>query len=323
MLNTAIILVGHGSRVAGAENVLPDLAAMLSRAVDLPVDYAYMQFAEPTLPEMVRQAAERPAGEVFLLPVFLTSGQHVTTDIPEMLEPLRERFPDIAIFLGEPLGPDFRLVEVLNERLMALQDKKQSGPDIAAASFRLIEQSTDLPDDPGQREIAKRVVHTTGDTALGRALLFSGNATAAGIEAIRKGSAIVTDVRMVKAGISGDLLLWNNEIVAGLEALGAKSRDSGLTKCAYGIRETLVRHPKAIVAVGNAPTALNEVCRMIDEQLIEPPLVVGVPVGFVGAAESKMSLAKRPIEYITLPGTRGGSPIAAAIINALAKLAGE
>ncbi|MDP1808762.1 MAG: precorrin-8X methylmutase [Actinomycetota bacterium] len=323
MLDTGIILVGHGSRVRGAEHVLPELAAMLSRASGGPVDYAYMQFAQPTLAETIDKVVKQPLAKIILLPVFISNGQHVTSDIPMALKPLCDRYKSISFLLGEPLGPDYRLVEILNERLMSLQGRLGDGAEIAAASFRLIESSTELPVEPGQREIAKRVVHATGDPSLGRALLFSDNAVAAGLNAIKQGKIIVTDVRMVKAGISADLLPRGNTVVSGLEAIEADLPASGLTRCARGIRDALRIYPDALIAVGNAPTALSEVCRMIDDKSIEPPLVVGTPVGFVGAAQAKEALTKRSVDFITLPGTRGGSPVAAAIINALAKLAGE
>ena len=323
MLDTGIILIGHGSRVPGAEHVLPDLAAMLSRAGGRPVDFAYMQFARPTLAETVEEVVKRPLKKIILLPVFISSGQHVTSDIPTALKPLCDRYRGIEFLLGEPLGPDYRLVEILNERLMSAQGRMGDGDEIAAASFRLIEASTDLPADPGQRAVAKRVVHASGDPALGCALVFSANAVAAGIEAIRRGTVIVTDVRMVKAGISAGFLQPGSSVVSGLEVSEAGIPTAGLTRCARGIREVLAQYPKALIAVGNAPTALNEVCRLIDESLIDPPLVVGAPVGFVGAGEAKEALTKRSVDFITLPGTRGGSTVAAAIINALAKLAVE
>lgn len=323
MLDTGIILVGHGSRVRGAEHVLPELAAKLSRARGGPVDYAYMQFAKPTIEETIDKVAAGPLTRIILLPVFISSGQHVTSDIPLALEPIRDRYKNISFLLGEPLGPDYRLVEILNERLMSAEGRLGDGAEIAAASFRLIESSTELPADSGRREVAKRVVHTTGDQSLGQALLFSDDAIAAGIEALGRGVIIVTDVRMVKAGISDSFLKNGTSIMSGLETSGADLPVAGLTRCAGGIREALREYPNALIAVGNAPTALTQVCRMIDDKSIAPPLVVGTPVGFVGAAQAKEELTKRPVEFITLPGTRGGSPMAAAIVNALAKLAME
>lgn len=322
MNKTAVILIGHGSRVPAAKQVLPDLANMLARASGIAIDYAFMQFAEPTIVETVERLARKDVKKMIFLPVFLASGQHVLSDLPALLKPLGRRFTHISFLMGEPFGSDHRLVEILNERLASLLNSGRTGEDIAATSFRLIEGSADLPAEPRSREVAKRVVHATGDPRLGRALVFSPKAIDSGIDALRARTPIVTDVMMVKAGISVSLLPGENDVISALTFAGDSVSEPGPTRAARGMLGALKEYPKAILAIGNAPTALNEVCRLIDEGAIEPPLVVGTPVGFVGAVEAKAALAGKSIEFITLPGTRGGSPIAAAIVNALAILAG-
>jgi len=323
MDKTAVILIGHGSRVAAAKQVLPDLANMLSRASGVAIDYAFMQFAEPSIGETIERLARKDLKKIVMLPVFLANGQHVQSDLPALLEPLGQKFRHISFLLGEPIGADHRLVEILNERLASLLDTGRTGEEIAATSFRLIEGSADLPTEPRSREVAKRVVHATGDPRLGRALVFSPKAIDSGIAALKSGTPIITDVMMVKAGISVSLLPGQNDVVSALAFAADSVSAPGATRAARGIVGALKKYPRAVLAIGNAPTALNEVCRLLDENEIEPPLVVGTPVGFVGAVEAKANLAGKNVEFITLPGTRGGSPVAAAIINALATLAGD
>jgi precorrin-8X/cobalt-precorrin-8 methylmutase len=318
--STAVILVGHGSRQPGAYDTLVKLAAALANLSGRPVETAFLQFSQPDVSQVVARLAENGVSNIALLPVFIYRGQHVAADLPALLAELRPRYQGISFSVGEPLGPDHRLAEILNERLAPLLEAEASGFEIAQTSFRIIESDAELPAHPGERAVAVRVVHTTGDRRLGRALIFSPGAMAAGIAAIRRGEAIVTDVGMVKAGINSSYLAQDNRVVSGLDC-SDETGPAGPTRSAQGIRAALRANPTAIAVVGNAPTALREVCRLIDAREISPSLVVGVPVGFVGAADAKAVLLGKPVDHIVLPGTRGGSPVAAAIVNALGKLA--
>lgn len=315
---TAVILVGHGSRRPGADEVLVKLAEKLRLISGRVVHHAYLQFSRPTIQETVGLVADSGFEAAVLLPVFIYDGQHVMKDIPAMIDELRSEYK-LSFSVGEPVGPDHRLVEILNERLLPLIAHERPGERIAEMSFLSIEGGADLPDDPHEREIAVRVVHATGDRSLGRTLLFSPEAIAAGRAALAAGAPIVTDVNMVRAGISRALLPRGNNVISAIdEAPGVLPH--GTTRAAAGMRNALERQKAALIAVGNAPTALNEISDMIEAGEIDPPLVIGVPVGFVGAVASKDRLASMPVEYVTLPGTRGGSPIAAAIVNALGRM---
>ncbi|MFZ5647312.1 MAG: precorrin-8X methylmutase [Bacillota bacterium] len=173
---------------------------------------------------------------------------------------------------------------------------------------------------PAVREIIKRVIHTTGDLACVSIVKISPGAVDSGLQAIRRGCTILTDVNMLKAGlISGRMdyfgirahcLISDPEVVQ-------ESKNSGLTRAMVAMKKGAPLAYGGIIAVGNAPTALFELCRMIREGEALPALVVGTPVGFVGAAESKEMLMETGVNYITMPGTRGGSTIAASIVNAL------
>lgn len=175
-----------------------------------------------------------------------------------------------------------------------------------------------------EREIIKRVVHTTGDPGCAGMVKISPGAVEAGVNAIRNGCGILTDVNMVRTGliarrmeefgVSAHCLISDPEVVE-------QSRRDGSTRAMAAIKKGASLAQDGIVAIGNAPTALFTLITMIDRGEARPALVVGTPVGFVGAAESKEVLIQAGVPYITLPGTRGGSTIAATIVNALLLLA--
>ena len=175
-----------------------------------------------------------------------------------------------------------------------------------------------------ERQIVKRVIHTTGDLGCIALVSISAGAVQAGLEAIRKGCAVLTDVNMLKAGLikdrmsnfgmSAHCLISDPEVVR-------EAKSSGMTRAIVAMKKGASLADNGIIAIGNAPTALFELCSMIREGQARPALVVGTPVGFVGAAESKEMLMEMDINYITMPGTRGGSTVAAAIVNALLLLA--
>ena len=197
--------------------------------------------------------------------------------------------------------------------------------EIEQESFRIIRSELGThPFGPEELAIVVRVIHATGDFELCDLLRFHPQAIAAGIESLRRGCTIVTDVRMVEAGISPDLLArLHGRTVCDIrhpDVLQA-AQASGLTRSTLAIRRNAPFMHAGIVAIGNAPTALLEVIRLIREEGVDPALVVGVPVGFVNAAESKELLCTQDIPYITTVGRKGGSTVAVAIVNALLRLA--
>jgi len=173
-------------------------------------------------------------------------------------------------------------------------------------------------------EVVKRVVHATADTDFAGRMLFSAGAVDAGIEAIRRGCNVVTDVRMLQAGISSKRPGGpeNTRCFISDADVAEKARKSGTTRAAAAMRKAGPFLEGAIAVVGNAPTALYELVDMILEGTARPALVIGVPVGFVGAAESKDYLAERlkDVPFITSRGVKGGSPVGAAAVNAIIKL---
>lgn len=175
--------------------------------------------------------------------------------------------------------------------------------------------------------VVQRVIHATADFELGRSLVFHPAAIQAGIQAIRAGKGVVTDVRMVQAGLLKRVLkAFGNTIRCWIEEEAAVelAREKGLTRAMAGIRLAAPNLEGAVVVVGNAPTALIELVRLVREEGVRPALIVGVPVGFVSVQEAKeLLMGLTDVPLITNRGRKGGSPTAAAIVNALALMAQE
>ena len=173
-------------------------------------------------------------------------------------------------------------------------------------------------------EVVVRVIHATADFEFGRTLRFHPEALSQGVAALRRGCAIVADVQMVQVGISDDLLArLGGCTICDIRqpSVAEAARQLGLTRACVSMRRNARHLYHGIAAIGNAPTALFEVIRLVREEDVRPALIVGVPVGFVKAAESKDELLSLDVPYITVIGRKGGSSVAAAIINALLRLA--
>jgi len=172
----------------------------------------------------------------------------------------------------------------------------------------------------GEREIIKRVVHTTGDLSIAGQVLIHPRAVESGLGAIRAGRTVVTDINMLKAGINAARLksfgMGVRCYISDPDVIAEAKREN-LTRAMVAMRKAAREAPGGIIAVGNAPTALFALCSLIENGEAAPALVVGTPVGFVGAKESKEALMQLSTPYITVPGTRGGSAIATAVVNAL------
>jgi precorrin-8X/cobalt-precorrin-8 methylmutase len=173
---------------------------------------------------------------------------------------------------------------------------------------------------PLEKAVVKRVIHTTGDPDMAGAVRFHPGAAEIGLQALRSGKNVFTDVNMLKAGINSQRLnRWGGRVFCSVSdpRVVAEAQKLNITRAAASMRGFGAALDGAIVAIGNAPTALFELLNLI-EQGVRPAFIVGTPVGFVGAAESKEMLIKNhPVPFISLAGTRGGSPVAASMINAL------
>ena len=175
---------------------------------------------------------------------------------------------------------------------------------------------------PSEYAIARRVIHATADFEYLKLLQFSPGAIKAGIAALQQGVPIVTDVNMVKQGIVSLVKkTFNNPVISAIDL--ADVAEAGKTRTETGMLRCWESYPQAVYLIGNAPTALLALCQQLANSKVKPALVIGVPVGFVSVVESKEALLKSNVPYITVRDRKGGSPTAAAILNALLILAME
>lgn len=168
--------------------------------------------------------------------------------------------------------------------------------------------------------VIKRVIHTSADFDYATNLVFSNNAVKIALEALRGGCDIVTDTQMAKAGINKKILeSLGGEVHCFMsdEDVAMKAKEEGLTRAVISMRKACTIKKPCIFVIGNAPTALIEIKKLIDEGKLNPVLVVGVPVGFVNVIESKELILSTNVPYIVAKGRKGGSNVAAAICNAL------
>ena len=175
--------------------------------------------------------------------------------------------------------------------------------------------------DERETKLYSRLIHASGDVGYAPITRVHPQAIDAAIAALKRGVDIYTDVEMVRTGINKKKLASFGGTVNCLVAdpdVAARAKAEGITRSMVAMRTFGKDMDGSIVAIGNAPTALFEVLRLVREEGIRPACIVGIPVGFVGAAESKAELAANDIvPYITVEGSKGGSPIAAAAVNAL------
>jgi len=184
---------------------------------------------------------------------------------------------------------------------------------IEAESYRILAERVDLSAyGPLAAAVVARVIHASADLDYTSSMVVDEAGAEAAVAALAGGAAVLADVEMVRHGISGV------EVQCHLTG----HSEPGSTRSAAGIREAARRHPTgAVVVVGCAPTALDEVVRLHEAGLFSPVLVVGMPVGFVGAAEAKERLRASGMAAISNVGEKGGSAVAAAAVNALVRLA--
>ncbi|MEU6175343.1 precorrin-8X methylmutase [Streptantibioticus parmotrematis] len=200
---------------------------------------------------------------------------------------------------------------------------EKDGPAIYRQSFATIRAEADLDGLPADvAQVAVRMIHACGMTDLVSDLAFSPAVVRDARAALRSGAPILCDVQMVASGVTRKRLPADNEVVCTLSdpSVPALAAELGTTRSAAAMELWRDRLDGAVVAVGNAPTSLFRLLEMVEAGVPRPAAVIGVPVGFVGAAESKDALATHPsgLEHLVVRGRRGGSAIAAAAINAIA-----
>jgi precorrin-8X/cobalt-precorrin-8 methylmutase len=206
---------------------------------------------------------------------------------------------------------------------------REMGQERAAAavydrSFAIIRAEVDMARFPGAMEpVALRIIHACGMVEIAPDLVFSPGAAEAGCDALAKGAAIFVDSSMVAHGIVPAHLPADNKVICTLhdERTAKLAAKLGITRSAAAVDLWDERLSGAIAAIGNAPTALFRLLERIAQGAPKPALILGFAVGFVGAVESKQALIDSDLPHIALVGRRGGSGMAAAAVNALARLA--
>lgn len=210
-----------------------------------------------------------------------------------------------------------------------MESLKLSPEEIEAESFRIIEAEVGDHGWPeAQWQVVRRAIHTSADFEYARSMIFSEGTIEKAVEALRSGAGIVTDTNMALAGISKSRLAPFRCALSCHVAdsdVGALAKREGITRSVTAMRKAVLNPNNRIFVIGNAPTALFELLRLTREGHARPTLIIGLPVGFVGAEESKKALAAADlgIPFITNIGRKGGSNVAAAVVNALAILAGS
>jgi precorrin-8X/cobalt-precorrin-8 methylmutase len=199
--------------------------------------------------------------------------------------------------------------------------------EIETESFRIIDCEAGEHGWPeAEWQVVRRAIHTSADFEYVRTMVFSEAAVEQAVSAIRSGAGIVTDTNMALAGINKARLVSFGCQVACHVAdsdVSALAQREGITRSVIAMRKSVHNLNNLIFVIGNAPTALLELLRLVREGVVRPALIIGLPVGFVGAEESKNALAASDsgVPFITNKGRKGGSNVAAAIVNALTILA--
>lgn len=343
-----IILIGHGSPKKDANN-LELMAAMLHGMLhagcsDGCIEASYLQFASPGIMETITRHVRDGARKIILHPFFLNAGMHVTKDIPELIENAREMFPGVEFIYTGHLGLHEKLAQIVMERISKAgggQKKIMDPPgsagrllpdEIEKRSFEILSGECDLSAIPANHlPIVKRVIHATADFEFAKTLVFHPDSVAAGIRALKEGKNILTDIEMVKSGINKRLLAqWGGTAICAVadKEVARESKKTDRTRAEIAIEKNIGKNV-GIIAIGNAPTALLRVIELLkgacrsSAGACDTTLVVGVPVGFVKAFESKAILAEQEFPFITNLSRKGGTPVAAAIVNALLIMASE
>jgi len=341
-----LILAGHGSEFGSYKETVEELAAIIrKRSPCMIVKSGFMELSSPSIRDALSSAVEEGAEKLIVVPVLLAESRHTMQDIPRLLgmEKGQNRGTlsfdrgDVQVAYCKPIGADKRLAEIILDRATeALKDfGLRTMPELSDAGAEIFEDSLKIVRrllakdfermDPQIIPIVERVVHATADPEYARLLVFSKDAIAAGIEALRDGADVVTDVKMVGSGINARVIRGFGGRVRTYTEDERTIRLADRTK----ITRTAAAMQTAaedgldgdIVAIGNSPTAALAVADIVKRKVAKPALVIATPVGFVKAAESKDEVSILAVPYVITRGVKGGSAVAVAILNALLRMA--
>ncbi len=199
--------------------------------------------------------------------------------------------------------------------------------EIESLSFEIIDREAGGHDfEAAQWEIVRRMIHTSADFDYMKTVRFHPQAISRGIQAIRGGKTIITDTEMARSGIQKTAVAaFGGSITCliGQDDVRIFAEKAGITRAKAAVDLAIPLMTEGIYVIGNAPTALLRIIEQIRDGQARPALVIGLPVGFVNAAESKAALVETDIPYISNLGRKGGSNVAAAVVNALLIMAGR
>jgi precorrin-8X/cobalt-precorrin-8 methylmutase len=343
MDKVGLVLIGHGSKLPYNKENLEKLADILQKKSRFKtVKVSFLVRDRPKIPEAIESIAKQGIKKIVLIPTLIAHGVHTKQEIPEILGLKREesmlKAQGVEIIYGEPLGADERIAEIIEEKaLKALGQEGNEAHKIGAlttsnkmfdTSISIVRQilSDTLEKIPMTHAIiVERVVHATANPELARLLVISEKAVEAGVNAIKSGSNVIVDVKMVKAGVDeARLKRFGGKILTYIDderAIELASHES-ITRAAAAMRLAVNEGADgSIIIVGNSPTAAFELANLVKQGLTKPALIIATPVGFIGAAKSKDAVSNLSIPFIIVKGPRGGSAVAVAIFNALLSMA--
>lgn len=337
MNRTAVVILSHGSPNEVEVHRLMEYVTQGVKsclASEIEVEWAALQFNHPDLKEAVGKMSKRGLKRVVIMPYFLLGGRHFTKDIPDIIEDVKQSHPDMEFILTDTLGMDGLLVDIIVKRIYeALPESMfQYGSYVTYAPEQIESRSMAIIESllpplncsNEERQVIKRIVHAAGDPGIASFVRFHSRAISCGVEAIRKNRPVFTDVKMVSIGINRNLAeKFGCPVTCALDEAKVikKAQEQNATRAATAIHYLGAKLNDAIVVIGNAPTALFALLDLIDSRDVLPAVIIGMPVGFVGAKESKAELMTRDVPYLTIEGNRGGSTLAVATVNALMGLA--
>jgi precorrin isomerase/sirohydrochlorin ferrochelatase len=332
-----VLIIGHGSSDKDAHDAFVHTAEAI-RPHYRSVRHCFLELDRPNIEEGIAQAVAGRPKALIMVPYFLHKGAHIKRDVVNDVGAALAKAQFKDAHMARHLGVDKTLVGLIVERTLEAEKEIVDGSFGTAASRQMAQRAFDIEkrsfeiidEEAGEHgyerrqwPIVRRVIHATADFdfASGRnRILFHPQAIESVFSAIKKRRAVVTDVDMVLAAINkkslADLGLKAACYISDPQ-VAEESRKTGKTRSEMAMRRAAADMDGGIVVVGNAPTALYEVVNMVKEGAARPALVVGMPVGFVSAQESKEELSKADVPFITNIGRKGGSPAASSIINAL------
>jgi len=346
MKKTGLIIIGHGSKLPHNQETLEKLAEILRKRSKFDVvEIAFMVINKPEIPDVIENVTKRGIKKIVLIPTFLAHGVHTKQEIPEIVKMKQEdpalKAKGVEIIYGDPLGSDERIAEMIEEKALKAIGKKSSetsqiceainlpaSTNMYKTSIKIIRgKIAEILDRAPKKHVSiiERVVHTTADPEFAKLVVIQEDAVGAGVAAIRAGAKIITDVKMVRAGINakrvgrfgGRIFTYLND-----ERTLKLAEQKSITRSAAAMRLAVKDGiDNSIIVIGNAPTAAFEIAKAVKEGTARPALIIATPVGYVGAAESKEAVSKLPIPYVIIKGPKGGSPLAVAVFNALLGMA--